>query len=208
MMMKKISEGAESYIYAMDFFGYNCIVKRRLKKNYRLKEIDENIRIGRTKREARVMSIVDSIGIGSPRLLLLDKYDIYMSKISGINLNDILERGKSKSLIKVFRTIGRFAATLHKNNISHGDYTPANIMMDKKMKVYLIDFGLSEITTSMEDKALDILLMKRSIDKRLFSEFLKGYNTFKYSREILRRLEQIEKRGRYNARTIMTKQEH
>jgi Kae1-associated kinase Bud32 len=205
MKIKKLSEGAESCIYSSDFLGLNSVIKRRIVKPYRIKEIDNNLRTERTRNEARIMGLVSSFGVNSPNLLLVDKYDIIMSRVYGSNLNDILNRNGSSSFGKIFPVLGHYAALLHNNNITHGDYTPANIIIGKKGIVYLIDFGLSSITNSIEDKALDILLMKRAIDSKSFGVFVLEYKReCKESGAILKRLQEIEKRGRYNTRTMMT----
>lgn len=204
MKMRKISEGAEAHIYSMKFLGFDSIVKRRIEKKYRLKEIDENIRTQRTKNEARILALVKDLGIDSPGLLLVDKYDIYMQRINGIRLNELLN-SDNKNLAKVFADLGKYAAILHANNIAHGDYTPANVIVGNG-RVYLIDFGLSEITNSLEEKALDLLLMKRSIDKNLFDKFIGNYKHInKESCATIKRLAEIEKRGRYNTRTLIIK---
>ncbi|MDE1870752.1 MAG: Kae1-associated serine/threonine protein kinase [Candidatus Micrarchaeota archaeon] len=203
--MDKISEGAESSIYSVNFMGLDGILKRRMSKPYRIREIDESIRTRRTRKEARIMGIVSSLGINSPTVLLADRYDILMSRIRGSSMNRILESNTGKIPRSVFSEIGRGIAVLHNNNITHGDYTPANIMIDKKQNAHIIDFGLSDISLSAEDKAMDILLMKRSIDEAHFGVFIKSYKAAcKESASILKRLEDIEKRGRYNTRTLLT----
>jgi Kae1-associated kinase Bud32 len=205
MKLDKISEGAESHVYSVNFLGIDCILKRRSKKKYRIKEIDENIRCQRTRNEARIIGTVSSLGIDSPNLLLVDKYDIYMSRINGKNLNDILKSDKPGRLGKTFVALGKYASILHNNNIIHGDYTPANVMIEKDGTVYIIDFGLSSITNSVEDKALDLLLMKRSVKTNLFNTFIRNYlANCTDGRIIKNRLDEIEKRGRYNTRTILT----
>lgn len=208
MMIKKIAEGAESDIYSCSLMGFDAILKRRIEKKYRLKTIDENLRNQRTKNEARILGLVSSLGINSPGLVLVDKYDIYMHRIYGTGLNDIINSKSTKIKVgeKIFRELGSYARILHQNNIAHGDYTPANIIVDKNSAVYIIDFGLSEITNSIEEKALDLLLMKRSIDRNSFKTFLTAYRKENpQSKIVINRLEEIEKRGRYNTRTLMAK---
>ena len=51
MKQKLIFQGAESKIYRKD----NFIIKKRLKKNYRISEIDEKIRKLRTRGEAKLI---------------------------------------------------------------------------------------------------------------------------------------------------------
>jgi Kae1-associated kinase Bud32 len=197
--MRKIAEGAEAHIYSVSIFGMEGILKLRESKRYRIKEIDENLRMQRTKKEARIMNVVGSLGISSPTLLLVDKYGIVMTIVNGKNLNAV-----SKWDVGIFSTLGSYAALLHNNNIIHGDFTPANVMIDRSGRPVLIDFGLSDITNSAEAKALDILLMKRSINDNEFKKFLESYSkSCKESRAVLKRLAEIEKRGRYNTRTLM-----
>jgi len=132
-----------------------------------------------------------------------------MDKLNGRMLNSILESGKSGKKIKsVVAKAGIQLGKLHVLDIVHGDYTPANIMVDPNGKVSVIDFGLGEVTNSIEGKALDVLLMKRSIDKKLYSIFQKEYvhtEKYKYGRSVLSRLAEIEKRGRYQTRTLISK---
>lgn len=204
MKMEKISEGAESSIYSLDFLGLDSVLKRRTSKAYRIGELDRSLREKRTRKEARIMGIVSSLGIDSPVVLLVDRYDIVMSRIKGRNLNVILGKKGKMDLNRVFDNIGKSIAILHNNNITHGDYTPANIIIDHRQNAYLIDFGLSDMSLSIEDKALDILLMKRAINGKYFNAFIKSYRTdCKDSSQILKRLEEIEKRGRYNTRTLL-----
>ncbi len=203
MGIKFISEGAEAKVYSVEFIGRESILKRRIKKSYRIKEIDEELRTNRTRNEARILGLVSGIGINSPVLFFVDRGDIIMERINGISLNEIIRHREGTS--SVFSTLGIYAAVLHNNNIAHGDYTPANVIVSKGRKPYLIDFGLSEITNSIEEKALDILLMKRSISTESFNIFLKRYKRSCINgKAILKRLSVIEKRGRYNTRTLLT----
>lgn len=205
MNMKKLSEGAEAHIYSINFLGFDGILKRRIKKSYRIRDIDDNLRLERTKSEARIMGFVSSFGINSPNVLLVSKYDIIMNRIYGKNLNDILNsNSKRDNLQKIFAILGHYAALLHNNNIIHGDYTPANVIIDANGAAYLIDFGLSDTTNSIEDKALDLLLMKRSVEKDDFRKFIDIYSkNSRDSKSIIKRLGEIEKRGRYNTRTLL-----
>jgi Kae1-associated kinase Bud32 len=202
--MKIVSEGAEARIYSVRCMGIESVLKRRIRKNYRINEIDTRLRITRTRNEARIMGLASSLGINAPILLLVDQYDIVMSKVNGDRLCDMLNR-KNSDMGKIFAILGRYAAILHNNNIAHGDYTPANVIVGKTAEAHIIDFGLAEITTSVEEKALDLLLMKRSISSSHFGKFVESYRRYcKESVIVLKRLALIEKRGRYNTRTLIT----
>ncbi len=205
--MKKIGEGAEAVVYEEMLVGRGAIVKDRVGKRYRIPEIDNAIRSQRTKREARILGIASSAGINVPRVLLTAKTRIFMSKIEGMGMAGVMrgEHDIPKGMLeKAIEDAGRTAGALHNSDIAHGDYTPANLIIDRKGKLWVIDFGLAAITKSVEEKALDLLLMKRSLDKMLYQKFIEGYRaTSKNHAEITERLKEIERRGRYQSRTLL-----
>ncbi len=205
--IRKINEGAESIIYNENFLGINAVMKDRIVKSYREKNLDEFLRYWRTKKEAKIISIASQI-INAPKVLFLEKYKILMQKIDGKNLNELLKkRDKTRNnqidLNLILNEIGKSLAILHNNNIIHGDFTPANLIVNNN-KVFVIDFGLSEISHLIEDKAIDLLLMKRAIDREKYDVFLNSYEkNAKESLLVIKRLEKIEKRGRYKERTLI-----
>ncbi len=194
--MKKLSEGAEARVFETEIFGKTAVVKVRHEKKYRIKELDVNLRKTRTRREARAMQKAQEAGVNVPMLIGLGEFSIYMEKFSGTLLKDIHKR-------KIpYGKIGNMLAKMHNANVIHGDFTPANIMMSGS-ELCIIDFGLSEISNSMENKAIDLLLMKRSMAKTdyksLEASYVKECTTAK---QIISRLANIEKRGRYQIRTL------
>lgn len=191
------SEGAEAKIYKFDVLGCSLLLKRRESKKYRIGQLDDKIRRSRTKREARIMSIANGAGIRSPRLIAVGRFTICMEFLRGRLLNDVKYGKKEASLA------GELLALMHKHDIAHGDFTTANLISDKK-DIYVIDFGLSEVTKSIEDKAMDLLLMKRSINQRHFGDFVSSYKSYKDSKLTLSKLDDIEKRGRYKIRTLIS----
>ncbi len=201
-MVNRISEGAEAFIYGIRILGIDAVVKYRAAKRYRIAEMDKWIRSDRTKKEARIMTAALEAGVNVPSVLFVDEYDICMSRIDGSGLNAL---AASKTIAKsIFRKLGVCAGRLHNAGIAHGDYTPANVMMDSSGEPWIIDFGLSEMTGSMEDKALDLLLMKRSINTMQFRAFADGYKAQgKDAAGVMKRLGEIEKRGRYQTRTLL-----
>lgn len=72
-------------------------------------------------------------------------------------------------------------------------------------KIYLIDFGLGFHSHKLEDKAVDIHLLKQALEakhfqnwEKLFNSFVKGYKkNSKHSEKIFQRLKAVEKRGKY-----------
>ncbi|MEK6833680.1 MAG: RIO1 family regulatory kinase/ATPase, partial [Nanoarchaeota archaeon] len=71
--------------------------------------------------------------------------------------------------------------------------------------VYFIDFGLGYISKKVEDKAVDLHLLKQALEakhfqhwKVLFEEFQKAYSkNYPDSKQIFERITAVERRGRY-----------
>ena len=99
--------------------------------------------------------------------------------------------------------LGRLVATLHANDIVHGDLATSNVIVSGK-KLFLIDFGLGEVTKRIEDKAVDLVCFEKSYIAT-HSDFPEGWKAFlesyasHYSRgeEVLRRMEVVKRRARY-----------
>jgi TP53 regulating kinase-like protein len=106
----------------------------------------------------------------------------------------------------ISRRIGVLVGRLHKNNLIHGDLTTSNMILTDMNQLYFIDFGLGYNSTSIEDKAVDLHLMKRALEsthyrfaEEVFRKLLKGYAATVPSlfKEIYERMNSIRKRGRY-----------
>ena len=190
-MDKLIAQGAEAKLYEDD----NSIIKHRVKKGYRIKEIDDMLRGFRTRREAKVLEKLKEIGFSSPKLIKSDGSEkLVIEKIKGDLVKDILSK-------KLCKEIGEKIAVLHSNNIIHGDLTTSNMLYNGE--VYFIDFGLSFFSHKIEDKAVDLHLLKEGLKAKhnkiweeCFSLIIKEY-VKKNGKEVLKRLELVEKRGRY-----------
>jgi len=191
--MKLISEGAEAKIYLSE----NKIIKKRVSKKYRHKELDNSILKRRIKSENKILKKSKKYGINVPEVYDIDSNSITMENLSGIKLSDLLDDIKNKDLIKA---LAKEIKKLHSFGIIHGDLTTSNIFYYKD-KIYLIDFGLSKFSDKIEDKATDIHLLKECLNsrhslnyKKLWLNFIKEYN----EPLILERLRKIESRVRYN----------
>ena len=192
--MKLIGKGAEAEIYLED----NKVIKKRIKKNYRIKQIDESLRKTRTRTEAKILKKIPK-EIPAPELLNMDdkNMDIEMSFIKGEKVRDILDNN-----IKICKEIGEKVAILHNHDIIHGDLTTSNMIFNKE--VYFIDFGLSFFSKRVEDKAVDLHLLKQALEskhykvfEKAFSLVLKGYKlTSNNYDDIMTRFEKVEARGR------------
>ncbi|MCL4379346.1 MAG: Kae1-associated serine/threonine protein kinase [Candidatus Marsarchaeota archaeon] len=205
--MRLISEGAEARIYETRFLGMDTIVKERAAKRYRIKQLDDKLRRQRTKSEARLLYAASSHGMNVPNPLLVGLTSICMRRIRGRSLHEFttgFARIGRARLSGALHDAGVYCGLLHNLDIAHGDYTPANLMLDNAGELWIIDFGLAKSTKSPEEKALDLLLMKRSVSQDLFQRFLAGYRkSCAYSGEMIKRLAEIERRGRYQTHTLM-----
>ena len=176
-------------------------IKDRVKKGYRLPEIDNKLRKFRTKREAKVLRKLDELKFPAPRLIETDdKEKIEMDLVEGAKVRDILEKSDYHALCS---EIGAKVAILHNAGIIHGDLTTSNMILEKEIK--FIDFGLSFFSEKIEDKAVDLHLLKEALESKHSKIWEECYKTALESYEkkaangkvILKRLEEVEKRGRY-----------
>lgn len=194
--MRLLSEGAESKVFETDIFGRKAVVKVRYAKAYRIGELDESLRKTRTKKEARAMHRAKEAGVRTPGILGIGKFTIYMERVEGRMLKDIPGQDAD------YGEIGRMLARMHNANVVHGDFTPANIVVGAS-GISVIDFGLSDISDSIEDKAIDLFLMKRAVSREQYGNMEKTYaNEFAQAKQTIKRLSDIEKRGRYQIRTL------
>ncbi len=199
-MSRLIAQGAEAKLFLIE----NKILKNRFKKSYRIKEIDEKLRGFRTRREAKILQKLQAINFPAPRLIKNDeKENLIIEKIDGKLVKDVLEKLNQKKLCS---EIGKKVAILHNNSIIHGDLTTSNMILNKE--IYFIDFGLSFFSEKAEDKAVDLHLLKEGLESKHYKIWegcfrcaVDAYKKeAKNSNETLKRLEIVEKRGRYRAR--------
>ncbi len=187
-----IARGAEAVI-ALEG---NTIIKTRIQKRYRLKDIDESIRKDRTKTEARLISEARRCGVPTPIINEVTDFEIKMEYINGIALKNIITPLLSEQT-------GELIGRLHTCGIVHGDLTTSNILF-KDGKLYLIDFGLAYLDKTVEARGVDIHVLFQTFEsthenhEELIKAFNKGYmGTFRDAEEVLKRVKEIETRGRY-----------
>ena len=200
MTQKIIAQGAEAKIILSNGF----IIKDRIKKPYRVPELDNKIRRRRTRAEAKLLFKASEI-IKSPKPFLQkeENYKIKMPFINGEKLSEYLDDFQLKKQKKICRQIGENVAKLHEQNIIHGDLTTSNMIL-KNDEIYFIDFGLGFVSHKFEDKAVDLHLLKQALEAKhfknweiLWKEIEKSYSKYENSKIIFERLKSVEKRGRY-----------
>jgi Kae1-associated kinase Bud32 len=196
--MEFVAKGAEADIYRLD----GRLVKNRVRKAYRIRELDERLRRLRTRHEAKILEKARDAGIKVPRVLKADEKEntLEMEYIDGRRIKEVFEEAGPGELERLSREIGKTIARLHENNIIHNDLTTSNMLLKGK-EIYFIDFGLGFTSTRLEDKAMDLVVFKKSllaghtkVYQAVWSGIEKGYGI---DNNTAKRMEEIEKRVRY-----------
>ncbi len=200
--MKELSRGAEAILY----LSGSRIIKKRISKGYRIKEIDLGLRKLRTRSEGKIL---EKVNVEKPKVYSIDEkeMEIEMDFINGSVLRDILDNLNEKERNKIFRVVGEGIGKMHSQDIIHGDLTTSNFIYSQN-KIYFIDFGLAFFSRKEEDKAVDLKLLKQALDakhyncsEKGFALILDGYKTSnKEFRLILNRLNKVESRGKYKGK--------
>lgn len=221
---KLVKQGAEAKLYTGVYEdNKNVIVKERFKKTYRHPDLDRSLTTKRIKNEVKLLNKAHAIGVHVPHIYKSDTNNglIVMEFIQDSQtardyiLN--LVKGKESSeyqehLSKLSVDIGRIIGKLHKNDLIHGDLTTSNILFksetingNNQLTIYFIDFGLSFVSSQLEDKAVDLYVLERALlsthsqqANKLFNDMLVGYAESygaQYT-QLAHRLEQVRQRGR------------
>lgn len=202
MKMKLISQGAEAKIFLNE--KENLIIKNRTPKLYRISELDKKIIKQRTKAERKLLEKASKI-ISAPNPLPSKEINIIkMPFVNGKKLSNFLNNFPLKKQKEIMEKAGKSIAELHKNDIIHGDLTTSNMIL-KEENIFFIDFGLGYISKKIEDKAVDLHLLKQALEakhfvhwKELFQKFQEVYSkNYSEFHKVFERMNAIEKRGRY-----------
>lgn len=215
-------QGAEGRVYRTVFLGKETIVKERFEKAYRHPTLDAAITKKRILSEVRHMVKAMYAGIRVPYISLVDAEcgRIFMERIHPAvmvkdYINEVckdLEKEKFNEAIRnTGCAIGEAIAKLHNANLIHGDLTTSNMMVKHEnedclfiSELFLIDFGLSYVSSMLEDKAVDLYVLERAIssthprvDTVLFDIIVKQYIQYsKNSSAVLSRFQEVRARGR------------
>ncbi|MFB6143800.1 MAG: KEOPS complex kinase/ATPase Bud32 [Candidatus Nanohaloarchaea archaeon] len=190
--MKKF-EGAEAEVR----IGEEDVKKERHAKKYRHEKIDEELRHDRTETEQKLMEDARRHGVNVPEAEKEESNQLRIEKVEGSQLKEVIA-DRPESL----KELGENIALLHDTGIIHGDLTTSNAVVNEEP--YLIDFGLSYRSQRIEDRAVDIHLLKQvlksshpEVAEEAWKEFVEGYREYEKSEEVLEQLEDVESRGRY-----------
>ncbi|CEP16301.1 hypothetical protein [Parasitella parasitica] len=209
-----IKQGAEARVYYLQTFltvPNGCIAKERFKKTYRHPDLDQFLTTRRVVQEARCLYKCKKAGMDTPTVYHIDipTATIFMENITGITIKQRLldnqETGyKNVDTDLLAVQIGTSLAKMHSLNVIHGDLTTSNLMLrEKENSLVVIDFGLSSISTLIEDKAVDLYVLERAFasthpqTELLFEKIVEFYlKNSKQSKQIWTKLEDVRTRGR------------
>ena len=209
MAKKIIQRGAEAVLSETTYLDEKALEKHRVKKSYRLPELDNQIRWERTKTEALLLHKAKEAGVRTPIIFKVDRQNakIIMELLPGKRLKEVLNQRNLDYCFQLGKNIGR----LHKNNLIHGDLTTSNVMVKGKDMAF-IDFGLGFQSTKLEDKATDLMVLKKTfmathyqIQDKGWEKILQGYMKTNPDKRLFKQLTAIEKRGRYQPKKAWTK---
>ena len=188
----EIGRGAEAVITLVG----DTVKKSRPAKSYRQPELDRRIRTERTLREARITSEARRLGVLTPIISDVTRFELKMERIEGEKLKDIISPELSRM---VGETVGR----LHRGGIIHGDLTTSNMILVEG-DICLIYFGLSFIERSTEAQGVDVHVYFQTLEsthdrpEELIEAFKAGYlEVYPPGEAVLKRVKEIKARGRY-----------
>jgi TP53 regulating kinase-like protein len=204
-----IKKGAEANLYLEEWHDRKVIMKKRLSKKYRTRELDEQIRSQRTIHEPQAMHRAKEAGVPTPTIFLVDlgEATIIMEFIEGRQVKQVLDDLSTKEKLPLSHQIGTLIGRLHRHGIIHGDLTTSNMILTQHDRIALVDFGLSEQSRELEARGVDLHLMKRALQsthykyaKECFNAVMDGYIESvgrEAGQRVIDKIEEIEKRGRY-----------
>lgn len=173
--------------------------KRRVPKRYRVPALDRRLIAERTRAEARLIAAARREGIPTPVMDDITADTIRMEYVEGVLLSERLSEATTLET-------GRIVGKLHSAGIIHGDLTTSNLILRKSdCRCVLIDFGLSQMTTEVEQRGVDIHVFFQTLKSTapgradiLKAAFIRGYKeTFSGADGVIAREHEIELRGRY-----------
>jgi TP53 regulating kinase-like protein len=130
-----------------------------------------------------------------------------MDFIEGTQFKQLAGQIPMSELVFLCHNFGQLIALLHNGNVVHGDPTTSNVIVDGNAKLWLIDFGLSEMNATLETKGVDLHLIQRVLEtthwdlqETMLEATLEGYIEVQgdSAESILSRMKEIRERGRYS----------
>lgn len=213
-------QGAEARIYSATLLSRPVIIKERFKKSYRHPTLDEKLTHRRTCQEVRSIARCRKAGISTPVIYFVDysSHKIYMENVLNSTpvrdfLNVKLPKGvegsspEFQSLDSLANRLGSILARMHSVDVIHGDLTTSNMLLrENDGDIVLIDFGLSYISSLVEDKGVDLYVLERALlsthpnteefFKIVLQSYCNGSSNSEKAQEVLKKLDEVRLRGR------------
>jgi len=206
-----LKKGAEASLFIADWQGRRVVIKQRLPKTYRPPQLDLTIRRYRTIHEPQLMHEAKRAGVPTPLIYLVDveNASITMEYIEGIQVKKLVDSICEADRAELCQGIGEEVGKLHVHGIVHGDLTTSNMILNQEGRVFLVDFGLGERSEELEAQGVDLHLLRHALQsthfrvaEECFHAVLEGYTAVVGAhrmQEVLGKIREIEKRGRYVA---------
>lgn len=211
-------------MYSTTFLSRPAIVKERVSKAYRARELDQRLNRQRLLQEARCMVKCRRGGVLTPSIYLVDEENgrLILEKIIGKTLKELLQSSYAENhsyptnSLAWAREVGIILGRMHDMDVVHGDLTTSNIMIrnccdndtsntvgEGAFQIVMIDFGLGQMQSAVEEKAVDLYVLERAFTSthpdsdNLVSQVLEGYRFgCRKGTPVLQKLEQVRLRGR------------
>jgi Kae1-associated kinase Bud32 len=170
------------------------VIKERVKKSYRHALLDEQLRKTRNKKEAKLL---EKNPVRSPKLLHADTFSLTMERIQGPRLRDVLN---IENAVYFGDQLGKMVRKLHDADIMHADLTTSNVLVENDKDLVIIDFGLGFESKRLEDRAVDLHVLRETLEGTHVQEKEVFWSAFKHAyadEKVLKLLEEVETRGRY-----------
>jgi len=209
--MQPFHRGAEADLFLTKIGPWEAVIKRRVRKKYRIPQLDQRIRSERTIREANALSNAKRAGVRAPSVLSVDMegFAIAMSFVDGEIARSCLDKLPRQEQSRVLHEIGQQIGALHETGLVHGDMTTSNIIISRNGLPFILDFGMSVHSSDPEDRGIDLHLLQRSIstchaldsrrsEKLIREGYRREFGVGEANISFLRQKE-IARRGRYFA---------
>jgi TP53 regulating kinase-like protein len=199
-------QGAEARVSFTTFLSRPAVHKERFSKQYRHATLDKKLTRSRVAQEARALLRCMKLGIRVPCPYFVDTDAgvLIMERIHGLTLKQFIWQGAARDELEgVLAAVGVALATIHTNDLIHGDLTTSNLMLEADRRLVLIDFGLSFNSTLPEDKAVDLYVLERAfLSTHPGSDWMVDLILARYASAspkldaVIRKLQQVRLRGR------------
>ncbi|RHY25935.1 hypothetical protein DYB32_008004 [Aphanomyces invadans] len=199
-----VSPNSGKIVYATDFVGRPCVIKERVIKTYRLRQLDKKLSHRRLVQEARCNFKCRKSGVDTPCIFLIDeaKGRLYMERIHGLSIKQFLFDTYDESsgtysavALEVCYQIGVAIARMHDADIVHGDLTTSNLM--KKADSTSIVPSLPEHPRALRTVGSVQIVLVEPTKFYQVAEILRAYKAkSRRSDAIFHKLYQVRSRGR------------